>query len=500
LARLLYSDRSGRQQALQLDLSRTQVVVGRQADCEIIVHDTSVSRRHCVIAPEEGGFVVVDLGSANGTLVNNVRITRRRLVDNDVIRCGIYAVRFVEASDAVEPAQMNLRDRYRQRSENAGRAAVERLQALNANHVQRLVQLQDELARLDGERHAALERSARQERELLAAREQLHEMQAHLRHLAAALHHREAELATLRGDGAGHSSAPPIPPPPVSGGGMADAALASTNHALRVEIAQLESALAAEDAFVRASAIVPAIDRWRAVEMHQRAAREAQATVERRQGALEASQARSAGVSAAPSPDIAAETAGRIADLEDKARAAERSRRDAERARRDAETRAAAAEAKAKAAVRRAGPLAGRIDGAGSGVSRASVFGQVASTKTGFLSGLGGLGRTAADARTQQPAAEPLGDRLKSLGRQTELNRQTEDRDLKSARSREIEAVVERLIRGRNAARESASVLVEQLEAFRDTHGVSGISALQVAECLDLAGSIRAALQEEEPG
>ncbi len=479
MARLLYNDRSGRQQVLQLDAARRQVVLGRQSDCDIIVHDTSVSRRHCVIVPEEDGFAVVDLGSANGTLVNDVRVTRRRLTDNDVIRCGIYAVRFVEGGDPLDSAQMTLRDRYRKRAEGAGRAAFERLRALNESQGARLIQLQDELARLDGERHAALERSARQETELHAAREQLHEMQAYLRHVAAALQHREAELAALR-DG----SQPPLPPPPAMGAApsaMAEAELAAANQALRAEIAQLESALAAEDAFVRSSRIVPAVDRWRAVEEHQRAAREAQAQADRlRQALADAETGSGAGEGTAAHGELD----GRIAELEEKLRAAERGRR-------DAQAKLATAEARA----RRAGSAPVSMSKGGLGVSRASVFGQVgAGRRTGLLSGLGGLGRTAntsgAGDTSGDVGVKPLTDRLATLGRQAELNRQSEERARRDARIGELEEQVVRLSRGRRAAHRNARLLIERLGAYRDAAAVTGLSALQLAECLDLARTV----------
>ena len=44
--------------------------IGRQADCQIVINDTNVSRRHAEIRAEAGHVVVRDLGSLNGTKVN----------------------------------------------------------------------------------------------------------------------------------------------------------------------------------------------------------------------------------------------------------------------------------------------------------------------------------------------------------------------------------------------------------------------------------------------
>src|ERR671928_1135054 len=52
-----------------------RVVVGRLDTCDIPIHDKSVSREHARLSQLPGGYVVEDLGSTNGTLVNGERIT-----------------------------------------------------------------------------------------------------------------------------------------------------------------------------------------------------------------------------------------------------------------------------------------------------------------------------------------------------------------------------------------------------------------------------------------
>jgi hypothetical protein len=96
-------DRSGRQQVLELDLERPQIIVGRHPDCDLVSSDASVSRRHCVLALENGHYRVSDLGSANGTLVNDVRISHRRLKSRDIVRCGSLILQFVDDHDMAAP-------------------------------------------------------------------------------------------------------------------------------------------------------------------------------------------------------------------------------------------------------------------------------------------------------------------------------------------------------------------------------------------------------------
>ena len=71
--RLLFRDSQGREGAV--DLSPTDTVfIGRGLDCVIRTDDGMVSRRHSQVRMEGGRFVIEDLGSANGTLINNNRI------------------------------------------------------------------------------------------------------------------------------------------------------------------------------------------------------------------------------------------------------------------------------------------------------------------------------------------------------------------------------------------------------------------------------------------
>jgi hypothetical protein len=54
---------------------RDSVVIGRGTDCDVVIQDLKASRRHCQLTRNEGGFLLEDLGSRNGTLVNGVKIS-----------------------------------------------------------------------------------------------------------------------------------------------------------------------------------------------------------------------------------------------------------------------------------------------------------------------------------------------------------------------------------------------------------------------------------------
>jgi len=74
------------------------LTVGRLPESTVPLKDANVSRRHCELRASGSGFVVVDLGSTNGTKVNGARIEGERMLnDGDVVSVGSYEMRF-EAS------------------------------------------------------------------------------------------------------------------------------------------------------------------------------------------------------------------------------------------------------------------------------------------------------------------------------------------------------------------------------------------------------------------
>ena len=78
-------------------LTESVISIGRHPDCNLVLADPNVSRNHAEIRPQGDGFVVVDLGSTNGTRVNGVRVDTQLLQDGDEVSFGNTRMRF-EAS------------------------------------------------------------------------------------------------------------------------------------------------------------------------------------------------------------------------------------------------------------------------------------------------------------------------------------------------------------------------------------------------------------------
>jgi tetratricopeptide (TPR) repeat protein len=77
-----------------------EVTLGRDEDCELMMSDIAVSRRHAKIGLEGDEFVLYDLDSGNGTYLNGVKVRREPLSPGDEITVGERTFRFVELTDA----------------------------------------------------------------------------------------------------------------------------------------------------------------------------------------------------------------------------------------------------------------------------------------------------------------------------------------------------------------------------------------------------------------
>ena len=59
---------------------REAVVIGRGSECDVVIQDLKASRQHCKLTRKENGFLLEDLSSRNGTLVNGTKISEPMLL------------------------------------------------------------------------------------------------------------------------------------------------------------------------------------------------------------------------------------------------------------------------------------------------------------------------------------------------------------------------------------------------------------------------------------
>jgi pSer/pThr/pTyr-binding forkhead associated (FHA) protein len=75
-------------------LDRAVTSAGRHPDSDIFLDDVTVSRRHAEFR-NDGEFVVVDVGSLNGTYVNREPVDTAVLVDGDEVQIGKFRLVFI---------------------------------------------------------------------------------------------------------------------------------------------------------------------------------------------------------------------------------------------------------------------------------------------------------------------------------------------------------------------------------------------------------------------
>jgi hypothetical protein len=69
-------------------------VLGRSRQCDVVINDPNVSRRHAEVRREGQGYVVVDLDSTNGITVNDREVKRAALAEGDRLQLGTTSLRF----------------------------------------------------------------------------------------------------------------------------------------------------------------------------------------------------------------------------------------------------------------------------------------------------------------------------------------------------------------------------------------------------------------------
>jgi pSer/pThr/pTyr-binding forkhead associated (FHA) protein len=94
---------TGKNKGLSYFINSKRIVLGRSDKAHIQVLDGKSSREHAELALVGDGYVLTDLGSQNGVVVNDLKVSQHRLVDNDKIIIGATVYKYnqiqVEKSD-----------------------------------------------------------------------------------------------------------------------------------------------------------------------------------------------------------------------------------------------------------------------------------------------------------------------------------------------------------------------------------------------------------------
>jgi hypothetical protein len=91
--------RTGPNAGVTYPLEGAEIYIGREAVNGVAINDTEVSRKHAKLSLHGSTYVIQDLGSTNGTFVNNERITGTQVLNTgDTVRLGENISLIYEAS------------------------------------------------------------------------------------------------------------------------------------------------------------------------------------------------------------------------------------------------------------------------------------------------------------------------------------------------------------------------------------------------------------------
>lgn len=97
----------------QFSIDGGKTVIGRKEDCGLRIPLSEISRKHAILMVDERAVTLRDLGSANGTYVNNKRITEQELEPGDHIVIGpvVFTIQIDGKPAEIRPVQTRLEAR-----------------------------------------------------------------------------------------------------------------------------------------------------------------------------------------------------------------------------------------------------------------------------------------------------------------------------------------------------------------------------------------------------
>jgi len=94
-----------------IPILRDVTVVGRHSDCDVVINEASLSKRHCVFVKTDGLLVIRDLATTNGTKVKGQKVRWAALLPDDKISLGGYKLRVYLGSDEMPSPSEQRRSR-----------------------------------------------------------------------------------------------------------------------------------------------------------------------------------------------------------------------------------------------------------------------------------------------------------------------------------------------------------------------------------------------------
>lgn len=92
----------GKEAGREFVFDQKAILIGRVDECDVVLFESGVSRKHASITAVDDQWIIEDQGSSNGTFVNGEKITRQPLKDGDAIAMGPVVFTFSRVADTSE--------------------------------------------------------------------------------------------------------------------------------------------------------------------------------------------------------------------------------------------------------------------------------------------------------------------------------------------------------------------------------------------------------------
>lgn len=123
MAFLKFTNDAGEDQIVEIGPKQPVVVIGRKKECQLFTRNNTVSRQHAQVIWRDGKFILVDIGSANGTYHRRKRIPKDvevPLESGDEFFCGSLQIKFIKDSDEEPPTVIEPHSRPTIEAETTG--------------------------------------------------------------------------------------------------------------------------------------------------------------------------------------------------------------------------------------------------------------------------------------------------------------------------------------------------------------------------------------------
>ena len=91
-----------------IETDKEVITIGRNVKNDIQIDNLSVSKQHARIVKRQGKYFIEDMKSTNGTYLNEKKITKQKLTNNDVITIGKHTLQAILDKKPVESSQQDM--------------------------------------------------------------------------------------------------------------------------------------------------------------------------------------------------------------------------------------------------------------------------------------------------------------------------------------------------------------------------------------------------------